>query len=662
MRRATWIRGLVGAAIGSLAIAAVGVPVVMASPPVVNCATASLKDALASAPVGSTVRVKGTCTGQFRIDRNLTLAGAPTATLDGAGGGSTLTVFGFNAVKLSNLTITGGLAKQGGGIYFRGGGSLTLDHVRVSGNSATGGASPSVGQGGGLFVGESAFVTIRHSTFANNDVTQSGAGFQEALGGGLFVTGQLTMSDSSVTGNSAFGTSTDNAGDGDGGGLFVQGSASLIRTTISGNTAGGTGPTFGDAHGAGLFWSPNSGNVLKISHSTFANNRAHVSVAGSANVQGGAIFIFESPFGPDPVTISNSTFKGNQATAVSSAGPADVRGGGIFASGSQPYPVLTVTKTTITASLASAQGSTTASAEGGGIWIFGALTLSGSSINGNQVASHASSGNATGSGGGMLLETADTATIAASSFAGNVLRVESDFATASADGGAISAIGFRPFNLKASTISGNRLSTSAPNSSTNAFGGGISLVTKNGTPGDSITNSTIFGNSASSDNTPQPDVAGGGIYVENKRLTLVFDSIAHNSASASGTSGFQGAGGLYDESGTKTRAIGVVLALNTASTGPDCVGELKSGGFNLLSTTAGCLFTPVVTDQISTTPKLGPLAANGGPTKTVALLPGSPALDRVAIAFCHTLAAVDQRGIVRPQGAGCDEGAFERKP
>jgi hypothetical protein len=53
---------------------------------------------------------------------------------------------------------------------------------------------------------------------------------------------------------------------------------------------------------------------------------------------------------------------------------------------------------------------------------------------------------------------------------------------------------------------------------------------------------------------------------------------------------------------------------------------------------------------------LGPLQDNGGPTWTHALLPGSPALDVGDPAQCP---ATDQRGVPRPQGAGCDIGAFE---
>ena len=54
---------------------------------------------------------------------------------------------------------------------------------------------------------------------------------------------------------------------------------------------------------------------------------------------------------------------------------------------------------------------------------------------------------------------------------------------------------------------------------------------------------------------------------------------------------------------------------------------------------------------------LGPLADNGGPTQTHAVLPGSPAIDAIPAGDC--VVATDQRGIARPRDSGCDIGAFE---
>ncbi len=82
---------------------------------------------------------------------------------------------------------------------------------------------------------------------------------------------------------------------------------------------------------------------------------------------------------------------------------------------------------------------------------------------------------------------------------------------------------------------------------------------------------------------------------------------------------------------------------------------MSSAGHNLESRNQ-CKFV-AAGDRVDTDPRLGPLADNGGPTLTLALLTGSPAID--AGLDCP---AVDQRGVARPQGPGCDIGAFELVP
>jgi hypothetical protein len=83
-----------------------------------------------------------------------------------------------------------------------------------------------------------------------------------------------------------------------------------------------------------------------------------------------------------------------------------------------------------------------------------------------------------------------------------------------------------------------------------------------------------------------------------------------------------------------------------------------SGGHNVVGPRRGCTFTPQPSDRFITDPGLGPLAANGGPTKTLALLAGSPALNTVPTSACSL--TTDQRGVHRPQGPRCDSGAFEK--
>jgi hypothetical protein len=82
-------------------------------------------------------------------------------------------------------------------------------------------------------------------------------------------------------------------------------------------------------------------------------------------------------------------------------------------------------------------------------------------------------------------------------------------------------------------------------------------------------------------------------------------------------------------------------------------GFLSLGG-NIDSDDTCNLIEP--SDKPGSNPLLGPLADNGGPTQTHALLEGSPAIDAGENAGCP---AEDQRGVARPLGNGCDMGAYE---
>ena len=84
---------------------------------------------------------------------------------------------------------------------------------------------------------------------------------------------------------------------------------------------------------------------------------------------------------------------------------------------------------------------------------------------------------------------------------------------------------------------------------------------------------------------------------------------------------------------------------------------IQSDGHNLDSD--GSCFLTATGDLPKHDPLLGPLAFNGGPTETKALLLGGPAIDAGA---AHGCPQYDQRGVARPQGAGCDIGAYEFTP
>jgi len=172
----------------------------------------------------------------------------------------------------------------------------------------------------------------------------------------------------------------------------------------------------------------------------------------------------------------------------------------------------------------------------------------------------------------------------------------------------------------------------------NGSGGGI----LNG-PGATLTvvNTTLSGNIA--------DYLGGGIY-NRGTLTLTNSTLSGNSASASG------GGGLINYVGTLHMANTIIA---NSITGGDCI----NGGGGTIATNLNNLVEDGACGGTMGDPMLGPLVDNGGPTDTMALLPGSPAIDAGDDATCaaEPVNGVDQRGVTRPQGAHCDIGAFEKE-
>jgi hypothetical protein len=163
-----------------------------------------------------------------------------------------------------------------------------------------------------------------------------------------------------------------------------------------------------------------------------------------------------------------------------------------------------------------------------------------------------------------------------------------------------------------------------------------------------LVNSTITRNRA--------DGTGGGVQssVAGGDVTLNSVTVARNVANASGRSAL---GGGLSAKGGSFGVVNSIVALNSAGArASDCHGTFDSFGGNLLSTMAGCRGF-VGSALIASEPKLGTLRDNGGPTQTLALLRGSPAIGR---ANREREPAVDQRD--RPRTVQPDIGAFERSP
>jgi hypothetical protein len=125
-----------------------------------------------------------------------------------------------------------------------------------------------------------------------------------------------------------------------------------------------------------------------------------------------------------------------------------------------------------------------------------------------------------------------------------------------------------------------------------------------------------------------------------------------------GARGLDSGGGIRNAGSSTLNVRNTILAGNLIRfSSNDLDGRLSSSGYNLIGNTqGGSGFAP--TDLLDVDPRLGPLQDNGGPTRTMALLPGSPALD----AGDNTDAPdFDQRGegFDRVVGGVIDIGAYE---
>jgi hypothetical protein len=136
------------------------------------------------------------------------------------------------------------------------------------------------------------------------------------------------------------------------------------------------------------------------------------------------------------------------------------------------------------------------------------------------------------------------------------------------------------------------------------------------------------------------DASGGALDVA--QLSVDHCTIAGNQAIGGSGADSPGSGSGGGISGT-ARMYDTILAGNAADTGSDLSGSITSLGHNLIgNSTGGSGYAS--TDLLNVNPQLGPLQNNGGPTPTMALLAGSPAID----AGDNTGApAYDQRGPAR---------------
>ena len=371
----------------------------------------------------------------------------------------------------------------------------------------------------------------------------------------------------------------------------------------------------------------NSGDLDVAANSTVTISGLTITGGYKESGDGGGIYAANAS-----LTISECTISGNSAPSG--------HGGGIYTYAT----ILNVANSTITGNVASYGGGVSAQCSH---YIYTVTTtITNSTISGNSAI-----GGFGGFGGGINLNYA-VSTIAdctitqnSSGIGGGIFAqygiayvTESTIAdnTSSTSGGAVGG-SHTTISISSSTISGN----------SSQVGGGIQSY-----DGEvNATNSTIANNTAT--------LQGGGLYLNDIDGNVTDCTISGNSAPLSA------GGGIYGNSDS-LQLYGTIVAGNT---GGDLSGTF-TGTYNLIGDGSGGLSTSPSSHNILPStgsppinPLLAPLGNYGGPTKTMALLPGSPVLDAGSTfdGPDDNPITVDQRGTTRPEASAPDIGAFESK-
>ena len=406
---------------------------------------------------------------------------------------------------------------------------------------------------------------------------------------------------------------------GNGGGVYVERLSSLTveNSTFSGNVGlnGGAVATNG--------WGANDGGVVvTVSDSTFTNNEATATALPGGGNGGGGFYLS----GGSALTVTDSTFTNNRSQ----------NGGAIHLLHSDLFATDVVFNNNVANNSVGGGG-------GGAIYMDGTKSMAGEvRIIGSQF-----NGNSTNQLGGAMFtypEGTGTVYIKTSTFDGNISNTQGQ-------GGAIyhqAENDVQPMTIEESLFVNNQ---AISNNGGRAGQGGAIWSTEATLV---IKNSTFTQNDASNAvNLPGDDWhrGFGGAIRTNDNTTILNSTIANN------TAGFVG-GGLAGNANVKNTIIANNTGGNAWDIQQNCTVVVTNQGGNIQypqKTTGNWNDYECFGSQTAVNPQLMALGDYGGPTQTMALPASSPAVDGGVNNGCPS---TDQRGYFKIDGQ-CDSGAFE---
>ncbi|MFC1960381.1 choice-of-anchor Q domain-containing protein, partial [Chloroflexota bacterium] len=665
--------------------------IVNLTPPTVYAADcpAPLNGAAITGTVTITLTADCTLSDEVTIDGDVTING----------NGHTIYAVGADATTLGSKRH-----------FYVAGATLTLNNVTLIGGNGMGTPPTSPGppiRGGSIYNAAGTVTIINNSTLSSNKADVGGAVYNDG--------GEVVVTDSAISGNEANSAGaignnpasklhiTNSVINGNraqmaGGAIYNKGEVIVTGSSFSGNEAGSGGTIYNDF------------DTVRVTDSTFSANRAS---RGGAIANGSNLIVINSTFNSNiaydlggairsyngTTTVTGSTFNGNTA---SSSGGAIANSGGnrtnnvSFNNGVPPSynSDLIVSNSVFSGNRAGSGGAiandidtdtnnpakfngvdgviTRASFPNGGTVVItnGNVTVTNSTFSDNI----ANNGGAIANGGIVFI---DNDILADSRMLADASNLSSSRAfakrhTSSNEVDQIEAVNSaNTLTVSNSTFRGNTANSFSDGgiggfSGFSGFGGAIYGYT--GTV--SVTNCTFSSNTADTDGGALANGVSGGytrgssdLFVNggppaNGAITEMFvmhSTFSDNEVVGGGIIPSTFSGEVAGRGSTIYNGFGQIHITNSLVTNgmpQNChneVGTFTAAGANISSDDSCPGFS-----MPNTNPKLAGLASNGGPTQTMALIAGSPAID--AVMPCPLSA--DQRGVYRLEST-CDSGAYE---